>query len=173
MRSTRGPSSAGATPRRRRPKATFSNTVMCGNSAYDWNTRPRFRRWTATRVISSPDRMICPPSGSTRPATIRRSVLLPQPDGPRRDRNSPGAASSETSSTATTAPNDLRSRRTVRAGAALLNPLAGTGASARDLAPPPLGPFGELLRHEVRVGEVHGLDERAVGDELHQIGGQL
>ncbi len=51
---------------------------------------------------------------------MRSTVLLPQPEGPRRERNSPGAASSDTSSTATTAPNDLRSRRDPSAGAAPL-----------------------------------------------------
>src|SRR5262245_763277 len=120
--------------------------------------------------------MICPSSGSTSPATIRRRVLLPQPDGPSSETNSPAAASHDTSSTATTAPNDFLSRRTVSAGAALLNAddaCAGTSVSARDLSPPALGPFRELLRHEFRGREIHRLDERAIGHELRQIGGQL
>ena len=48
-RSTRGRSSDSRHRAPARPKATFSNTVMCGKSAYDWKTRPRLRRWTATR----------------------------------------------------------------------------------------------------------------------------
>src|SRR5215468_7932634 len=120
--------------------------------------------------------MICPSSGSTSPATMRRRVLLPQPDGPSRETNSPGAASSDTPSTAVTAPNDFLSRRTVSAGAVLLNAddaRAGTSRSARDLAPPALGPFREFLRDQIRVREIHRLDERAIGHELRQIGGQL
>src|SRR4030095_15166082 len=126
--------------------------------------------------MSSPASTICPASGSTSPATMRSTVLLPQPDGPRRDRNSPGTASSETSATATTAPNDLRSPETRSAGAAPLT--AGDTSPARrgstsDLAPPPLRPLRELLRHEVGVGEVHALHEVAVGDELREIGREL
>src|SRR5262245_53931972 len=176
MRSTRGPISAEATPRRRRPKATFSNTVMWGKSAYDWKTRPRLRRCTATRVMSSPARITCPPSGSTSPATARSSVLLPHPEGPRRETNSPGATSSVTSSTATTEPNVLRSRRTLRAGAAPFMTADAPGVtprSTRDLAPPALRPLGKLLRDQIGVGEEHALHQRAVGHELREVGREL
>src|SRR5262245_5735606 len=189
MRSTRDPISAEAMPCRRRPKATFSNTVMCGKSAYDWKTRPRLRRCTATRVMSSPARITCPPSGSTSPATVRSSVLLPQPEGPRRETNSPGATSSVTSSTATTDPNVLRSRRTLnicRTGGPEMAPRppalgraaakpwrASSPGSTRDLAPPALRPLGELLRDQIGVGEEHALHERAVGHELREIRREL
>src|SRR5437867_3945551 len=112
--------------------------------------------------MSSPDSRTCPASGSTSPATMRSTVLLPHPEGPRRERNSPGAASRDTSSTATTAPKDLRSRRTPSAGAAPLTAGATLRAerrSSRDLAPPSLRPLRELPRHEVGVGKVHALDE--------------
>src|SRR5262245_10066485 len=124
--------------------------------------------------MSSPASTTWPPSGSTRPATIRRRVDFPHPEGPSSETNSPGAASSETSSTATTAPNDLRSRRTVSAGAAPLNGEgARAAASTRDLAPPALGPLRELLRHQIGVGKEHALHERAVGHELGQIRREL
>src|SRR5262249_46929287 len=138
---------------------------------YDWKTSPRLRRWTASPVMSSPPRTTRPPSGSTRPATMRSSVRLPQPGGARSDTNSPGAAASDTASTATTTPNDLRSRRTESAGVV---PLTGAGAlactprSARDLAPPALRPFRKLLRHEIGIGEVHVLDERTIGHERRE-----
>src|SRR6186997_303441 len=45
-----------------------------------------------------------PAVGSTRPATIRSVVVLPQPDGPRRVRSSPSAMSRDTSSTAVVVP---------------------------------------------------------------------
>src|SRR5215475_5369251 len=44
---------------------------------------------------------------SSRPAIMRRSVDLPQPDGPTRTRNSPLPIVSETSSTATTPPEKI------------------------------------------------------------------
>src|SRR5256885_4500999 len=125
--------------------------------------------------MSSPASTTSPASGSTSPATMRSTVLLPRPDGPRRERTSPGAASRDTSSTATTAPNDLRRRRTLSAGAAPLtagDALARLG-STRDLAPPALRPLRELPRHQVGVGEVHAPDDVAKGHELPQIGREL
>src|SRR6478609_8934973 len=47
---------------------------------------------------------IVPAVTSSRPAIIRSSVDLPQPDGPTRTRNSPLSMVSETPSTATTSP---------------------------------------------------------------------
>ena len=55
-------------------------------------------------VTSRPSMLIVPPVASSRPAIMRRSVDLPQPEGPTRTRNSPLWISSETSSTATTPP---------------------------------------------------------------------
>src|SRR4030042_131874 len=49
-----------------------------------------------------------PSSGVSKPALRRRSVVLPQPEGPRRVRNSPGRTSSETRSRATTSPYVFR-----------------------------------------------------------------
>src|SRR4051794_7901516 len=49
-----------------------------------------------------------PEVGCSKPAIIRREVVLPQPDGPSSDRNSPWYTSRSTSSTATTSvPNRL------------------------------------------------------------------
>src|SRR5262249_35843130 len=49
-----------------------------------------------------------PASGCSKPATIRSSVVFPQPDGPSRVRNSPASTSSETSLTTGVPPNDFR-----------------------------------------------------------------
>src|SRR5262245_39650437 len=43
---------------------------------------------------------ILPESGSSSPAMVRNSVVLPEPDGPRRATSSPGATVSDTSSSA-------------------------------------------------------------------------
>src|SRR6266540_5537566 len=50
--------------------------------------------------------VISPPVTSSRPAIIRRTVVLPQPDGPTRTMNSPLWISSETSHTACTPPGN-------------------------------------------------------------------
>src|SRR5215216_2859668 len=58
----------------------------------------------AASVTSSPPIRMLPSVTSSRPAIMRRSVVLPQPDGPTSTRNSPSAISRLTSSTATTPP---------------------------------------------------------------------
>jgi hypothetical protein len=88
-------------PWRRRPKATFSNTLMCGNSAYDWNTRPMLRRLVGSAVMSRPSTRMRPPVGSISPATMRSTVVLPQPEGPSSEMNSPSWTDSETDDAAT------------------------------------------------------------------------
>ena len=45
-------------------------------------------------------------SAVSKPATMRRTVVLPQPDGPSSATNSPGAISSDSPSSARVVPND-------------------------------------------------------------------
>src|SRR5579862_2446960 len=47
------------------------------------------RLFGATRVTSRPSTTIAPASGRSKPATNLSAVVLPQPDGPRSERNSP------------------------------------------------------------------------------------
>ena len=54
--------------------------------------------------MSSPPMRMRPTSGRTKPAIMRSVVVLPQPDGPRREKNSPSSTRSETSSTASVSP---------------------------------------------------------------------
>src|SRR3954462_12177195 len=73
--------------------------------------------------MSWPASVIPPEVGVSRPATIRRVVVLPHPDGPRRAKNEPRGTSRSRSSTAVKAPNDLvrfssrRPSKDARAGA--------------------------------------------------------
>src|SRR5205085_9514096 len=53
---------------------------------------------------SSPNRTR-PASSSQKPATMRKSVVLPHPDGPSSVKNSPSRTAIDTSSTARTVPN--------------------------------------------------------------------
>src|SRR6185437_4494295 len=52
---------------------------------------PRSRFSGGRSTISSPSIRIRPSSGATKPATMRKVVVLPQPEGPRREKNSPEA----------------------------------------------------------------------------------
>ena len=58
-------------------------------------------------LMSVPPTFTVPPSGVSKPATTFRSVVLPEPLGPRMVSNSPCATLSETWSSATTSPKRL------------------------------------------------------------------
>jgi len=55
-------------------------------------------------VASCPSIQTSPPSGWINPATIIKSVVLPDPDGPRSVRNSPSRSSRSAPASATTDP---------------------------------------------------------------------
>ena len=82
--------SRGGRPRASSPTATFSITVSHGKRAKDWNT-------IAVRVFTPfsgrPPTRTVPAEGRSTPVTMRRIVLLPQPEGPTRERNSPSRTS--------------------------------------------------------------------------------
>ena len=85
----------------RSPNATLSNTLMCGNSAYCWNTVLTLRLYGGVFDTSSPSRRTRPAVGASNPAIIRRVVVFPQPDGPSIEKNSPRAIEKSASCTAT------------------------------------------------------------------------
>src|SRR5919201_5962244 len=85
-----------------KPNARLSNTVMCGYSAYDWKTIAMFRSFDGTRFTTRSPIRSNPVVMSSRPATQRTAVVLPQPEGPTRTRNSPSSISRSRSSTAVT-----------------------------------------------------------------------
>ena len=94
------------------PMATLSSADLCGNSSKLWNTMPM--RWRTLRTSDSASGTATP-SSSTRPPSIfsnalvqRRSVDLPEPDGPIRHITSPLLTCSETSFNATKSPKTLR-----------------------------------------------------------------
>src|SRR5258707_1125369 len=58
-------------------------------------------------VISSPPRRMRPEDGSSRPAIMRKVVVLPQPEGPSRQKNSPFPMVKVESLTATKSPKAL------------------------------------------------------------------
>jgi hypothetical protein len=111
---------------------------MCGQSAYDWKTIPMFRlfggtliRESASKTERSPN-AIEPSSAVSNPAMHRSVVVLPQPLGPSRTRNSPGSISRSSSSIAVVGvfpPNRFESLRmlTFANGTSPLSRVAGSG----------------------------------------------
>jgi hypothetical protein len=63
----------------------LASVVFHGRSAYSWNTIPRSAPGPVTLL---PDTRISPDVGLSRPATMRRKVDLPQPEGPMTETNS-------------------------------------------------------------------------------------
>src|SRR6266496_5077888 len=119
--------------------------------------------------------LISPPVTSSRPAIIRRMVVLPQPDGPTSTMNSPFWISSETSRTACTPPgNSLRTcsrtilptwhplEGSVSEGQVRKDPVAGAGeALVGEGGPEPPGGLGG--RAEPVQAEQGGPDHRRRG----------
>ena len=67
----------------------FLNTFMCVHSAWLWNTMPVGRRSGGRWMTSSPSMVMLPAVGRSKPPTMRRSVDLPEPEGPSRQTSSP------------------------------------------------------------------------------------
>src|SRR5256714_13434204 len=65
---------------------------------------PVLRRCGGSVSMRSSPNKTRPASSSQKPATMRKSVVLPQPDGPSSVKNSPSRTAIETSSTARTVP---------------------------------------------------------------------
>ena len=72
----------------RGPKLMLSSTESHSNRAPCWKTMPRSGPGP---VIGTPSRRATPAVGARKPARMSSSVVLPQPDGPRTVRTSPGA----------------------------------------------------------------------------------
>ena len=68
---------------------------------------PRLRLCVGSGVMSSPSSTMAPLVGSSSPAIMRSSVVLPQPDGPSRHTKVPCGTLSWTLSTAAKLPNFL------------------------------------------------------------------
>ena len=90
-----------------RPKPILSATVIFGNNAYDWNTMPMLRWLVGSQVTSRPSNLMTPADGDSKPAIMRRMVVLPHPEGPRKVTNSPRCMSMAKSWTAVWLPKSF------------------------------------------------------------------
>ena len=61
------------------PYSTFWATVMWGNRAYSWKTVLTSRRRAGSAVTSTPPSWMVPAVGCSNPATMRSTVVLPEP----------------------------------------------------------------------------------------------
>src|SRR5262252_8870548 len=68
---------------------------------------PRLRSRGSRSLTMRPSMRISPEVGSSKPAIMRRVVVLPHPDGPTNTTNSPSSITKFRFLTASTAPNDL------------------------------------------------------------------
>src|SRR5258708_17365222 len=113
---------------------------MLGQIAYDWKIidMPRFSGGSERpgAEIVRPSSSMVPSLGSRKPAIMRSVVVLPQPDGPSSETNSPRVSASVARSTAVKAPKrHVRSRRT-----SLLTCHRGGGPPGPPPPPPPPPP---------------------------------
>ena len=92
----------------------------------------------------------CTLVGEISPATMRSTVVLPQPDGPSKDTNSPSFTDSDTPAAAVC---PLTSAFPERSGVSGHDDVPCSGASARDLALPAAHPDGHAARHRRRIGQ--------------------
>jgi len=89
------------------------------------------RRWRGEMARkSSPSSRTDPSSGISSPAMARSSVVLPEPEGPSRARNSPGSARSETPFSAGKRPKRFLTPSTCSPSAARASGARGAGELA-------------------------------------------
>src|SRR5438477_8456649 len=110
----------------------------------------------ARPVTSRPPMRISPAVASSRPPTIRSTVVFPDPDGPTSTRNSPSATSRSSDETATAPPGNAlvtpeRTIPDIRCSVTTGYPSAADAAEAPPLSADP-GTRRALARHLLRVG---------------------
>ena len=115
------------------PTAALSSTSSSASGRVVWNTvaNPcRARRCGGQRVTSCPSMRTTPLSTRWNPEMQPRRVDFPAPFGPMRHVSEPAATSSETSSTALTAPNDFVTPVSSHAGCGSDSAASGREAAA-------------------------------------------
>jgi hypothetical protein len=97
---TRASASLRPTPARSSGRRTLLRTLAHGISVGDWNTKAILCARLCSSATGRRQSSRRPSLGSSSPATILSSVLLPQPEGPRSVTNSPSAMARSTGSSA-------------------------------------------------------------------------
>src|SRR3984957_4594669 len=89
-------------PATSRPMMALASTVRHGSRLSFWNTKPRSEPGSFTERPSS---STSPDEARSRPATMRKNVVLPQPLGPTTEMNSPRSTSRLMPRSASRSPN--------------------------------------------------------------------
>src|SRR5580700_9990198 len=127
--------------------------------------------------MSWPSNLTLPRSTPSRPATMRSKVVLPQPEGPSRETNSPLATPRLTPPSTAAAPKDFSAPATSRK--LKRDPSPGwrrhvSVVSHRHVAVPALDPFAALLGDELPIEIVHldvgGESQRRLGGAVRREG---
>src|SRR6186713_891191 len=159
----------------RRPKSIFCVTVFHGKSANCWNTTERSGPGPVTAL---PPTLTTPVPGNSRPAAIRRQVVLPQPDGPTIVTNSLSRTSKLTSSSVgKSRPSRLNTRLT-RSNTMLLNggpsrpqqDLGGGGSAAIEIGERRRAVGERPLLHPREIAERSRVE---CGNRRVEIGGRV
>src|SRR6185369_8941290 len=97
------------------------------------------RRFGGVPRIDWPRIRMSPASGVAKPAIMRSKVVLPQPDGPRIEKNEPAGTTNDTPSTARRPAKSLMTLTTSRAGvvigASLAQRLLGSHRGRSEIGP--------------------------------------
>src|SRR5215469_7567188 len=113
---------------------------------------PTLRRCAGTALIGRPSRKISPAVASTKPAIMRRVVVLPHPDGPSRATILPGSNVSDSRSTA------LVSRKSLVSSCSCSETAAERRSAAEDL----IILFEELWPDGVDEGPIRAEDPHLI-----------
>src|SRR5580704_13104573 len=100
-------SAAPIEPATSRPMMALASTVRHGSRLSFWNTKPRSVPGSRT---ARPSSNTSPEDACSRPATMRKNVVLPQPLGPTTEMNSPRSTVRLMLRKASRSPNDFDNR---------------------------------------------------------------
>ena len=125
----------------------LSATLISGNSARFWKMRAVGRLLGPMPAMSWPPIRTAPSDGSRNPETVRRMVVLPQPEGPRKEKNSPSSIRSVAPSTAVNWPNLIVTRSS--STSALMPCPIPLARFRRSIIAPPTGTGSAITRAQI------------------------
>src|SRR3569623_2517208 len=153
-----------------RPNSMLPRTVSHGNTPYSWKITPRSGPGLVTGLPSSSTR---PFVGCTKPPRMFIIVVLPQPEGPMTETNSPCAMSKLTPSTTRIGPSAVsKSTTTSSKRTALIRKPPSCGLRRYEPSERPCGscdavlPRDQFARREAQQ-QVHHQRDQADADDAH------